>query len=311
LDNISVSKLGFGTSRIGGASLVNGKRIGVKPLSKWKAVYMLKYAYDNGINFFDTSDKYGNAEELLGEALSRVRHKVVIATKCGLTDKNERDFSIPYINVCIENSLRRLKTDYLDIFQLAKPYASHVNDKLISFFEKKIEEGKIRRFGISVIGDEDSHVFLGKKIITSFQIFYNLLFVSSHELINKCAHNKRFVIVRSPLNSGILSGKYTAETKFDKQDPKSRIFHGNLLKKRLEYVDRLKCHFCLSEDEILSFSLNFVLSNNNVNVVIPAASHIKQLQDYIRIFNRRKRFDEYEMKEIVKFIKSEKITYSL
>ena len=309
MDIFSVSKLGFGTSRIGGTSLLNGKRIDAKPISKRDALGILKYAYDSGINFFDTSDRYGNAEELLGEAFSKVRQNVVIATKCGLTSKKERNFSVPYINSCIESSLRRLKTDYIDIFQLAKPEVEHVNGELLEFFEKKIKEGVIRYFGISVIENDDSHLRTG--IITSFQIFYNLLFVSSHELINKCARKDRFVIIRSPLNSGILSGTYTVETKFDKLDSKNKIFCSKLLEERLKYVNRVRRHFDLSMNEVMSFSLNFIFSNTNVNVVIPAASDIRQLESYIKIFNSEKRFGEYEINEILKFVKSENMAYSL
>lgn len=305
MDIFSVSKLGFGTSQIGGPSLINGEMIGAKPILKSEAINILKYAYDNGINFFDTSDKYGNAEDLLGEVFSKIRDKVIIATKCGLTDTGGRNFSIPYINTWLENSLRRLRTDYIDIFQLAKPDLKEVTDELLSFFEKNIEEGKIRYFGISVIGNDDGQVYLSKEIIKSFQIFYNLLFPGSHELINKCVQNNRFVIIRSPLNSGILSGKYTMNTKFDKIDSRSRIFHGKLLKERLECVKKIKNHFNLSSDEVLAFSLNFIFSNDNVSVVIPAASKIEQLESYINIFNKKRCFNGIQIKEIISFVQNE------
>lgn len=305
MDIFKVCRLGFGTSQIGGPALINGKMTGAKPIPKRVAVDILRCAYDNGINFFDTSDKYGNAEELLGEAFSEIRNKVVIATKCGLVHDERRDFSIPYINACMENSLRRMRTDYIDIFQLAKPDAGQITDGLLSFFEKRIRDGKIRYFGISIIGKENEDAYLSKKIITSLQVFYNLLFTESHEFIDRCGQANKFVIVRSPLNSGILSGRYTMDTRFDKVDTRSAIFHGRLLKERLECVEKLKGRFDLSPDGVLAFSLNFIISNDNVDVVIPAASKVEQLEDYINIFNKKNRFDEIEIKEIMDFVRNE------
>lgn len=303
MDIRKVSKLGFGTSQIGGPSLISGKLVGPKPIPKKTAIGILRYAYESGINFFDTSDKYGNAEELLGEVFCRARGNVVIATKCGLTENQGRDFSAAYVNTCLENSLRRLKADYIDIFQLTKPDVSQVGDELLMFLGKKIREGKIRHFGISVIGNDDGQAYLPKKIIQSLQIFHNLLFSESCELINKCAKNNKFVIIRSPLNSGILSGKYTKDTKFDKFDPRNKIFRNTLLRERLECIEKIKTHFNLSSDMVLAFSLNFIFSNDNVNVVIPAASKITQLKRYINIFNEDKRFTKTESKEILNFLR--------
>tara|TARA_B100000315_G_scaffold53617_1_gene47962 strand:- start:845 stop:1156 length:312 start_codon:yes stop_codon:yes gene_type:complete len=101
------------------------------------------------------------------------------------------------------------------------------------------------------------------------------------------------------------------ETKFDKLDSKNKIFCSKLLEERLKYVNRVRRHFDLSMNEVMSFSLNFIFSNTNVNVVIPAASDIRQLEAYIKIFNSEKRFGESEINEIVKFVKSENMAYSL
>ena len=263
MDIFKVSRLGFGTSQIGGPSLIKGKLSGAKPIPKNEAMSILEYAYDNGINFFDTSDRYGNAEELLAEAFSKKRNKVMIATKCGLTDTKKRNFAIPYINTCLENSLRRLKTDYIDIFQLTKPDIKEVTDALLAFFAEKIKQGKIRHFGISVTGNKDGQAYLDKEIIKSFQIFYNLLFTESHDLIENCAKNEKFVIIRSPLNSGILSGRYNMDAKFDEVDSRRTIFCRRLLKERLECVEKIKKYFNLSPDQVLGFALNFIFYQIN------------------------------------------------
>lgn len=305
MDIFKVCKLGFGTSQIGGPSLIDGRLTGARRIPKNEALGILGYAYDNGINFFDTSDRYGNAEELLAEAFSRKRDRVVIATKCGLADAGKRNFAVDYINKCLENSLRRLKTDYIDIFQLAKPSPKEVTQELLDFFKEKIKQGKIRYFGISVIGNSDGLTYASKEVIKSLQIFYNLLFTKNRDLIENCVKNGKFVIVRSPLNSGILSGEYTMDTKFDEVDSRSTIFCGSLLKERLGCVEKIKNHFNISSNQVLRFALNFILSDDKINVVIPAASKIVQLKEYIRIFNEVKRFNRNKLAQINNFLEKE------
>jgi aryl-alcohol dehydrogenase-like predicted oxidoreductase len=302
MDIFNITKLGFGTSRIGGPSLINNEMTGAKPIPKEDALNILKYAYDNGINFYDTSDKYGNAERLLGEAFYKIRDKVVIATKCGLTDTGGRNFSIPYIDKCIESSLYRLKTDYIDIFQLAKPEVDHVTEELQEFFKEKIKEGKIRYFGISVSSCKNSKTYLDNENIKSLQILHNLLFIENEEFIEESRKKNKFVIIRSPLNSGILSGKYTTNTRFDKIDGRSKYFFGETFCERLRSVGEIKSRFSLSSDGVLDFALKYILSNKNVNVVIPAASNINQLKEYIRIYTR-KYFNEKERDDILCFLR--------
>lgn len=304
MDIFKVSRLGFGTSQIGGPLLVSGRPYGARPIPKKEAMNILKYAFENGINFFDTSDKYGNAEGLLGAVFSRKRNKVVIATKCGITDEGDRKFNVSYINRCLEGSLRRLGTDYVDIFQLAKPSPEDLTDELIGLLERKVAEGKIRHFGVSVFGAEDGACYMHKRIVKSLQIFYNLLFTESHELIKQCAENNKFVIVRSPLNSGLLSGRYSLNTRFHKIDPRGKIFRGDLLRERLENIDKVKKHFDLLSSGLLRFALNFVFSNKNINTVIPAASRMSQLRDYLNVYNHMRRIDREETERILRYLRT-------
>lgn len=305
MDIRSVSKLGFGTSQIGGPSVIGGKLVGPDRLNEKEALAILDHAYENGISFFDTSDKYGNAEELLGKAFGRVRDKVVIATKCGLTEGDERDFSIGHIDRCLGASLKRLKSDYIDIFQLAKPDPADVTDELLAFMEKKTREGRIRRFGISVSGSKDGAEFLKMDAVGSMQIFYNVLFTQDHELIAKTASRGKFVVVRSPLNSGMLSGRYTLGTSFGSTDPRGAIFSGEVMSARLSAIEKMKKRFGLASDEVMPFALNFILSNESVGVVIPAASKLDQLKGYIAVFRKMRRLSRSEIEEVVSFSRRE------
>ncbi|MBF0479362.1 MAG: aldo/keto reductase [Candidatus Omnitrophica bacterium] len=298
-----INKLGFGTSQIGGPTLIDGQWTGAKPVAQDDAVRILRYAFDQGVNFFDTSDKYGLAEDFIGVAFATDRHKICLATKCGITDLGKRDFSISYVRGCLEKSLKRMRTDYIDIFQLAKPQVEDVNDSILSFAEQMKKEGKIRHFGISII-DEDSY-YLEDQHITSLQIFYNLLFVGCHEFLKKSREQGKMVIIRSPLNSGILSGRYTLETKFQPMDARSQFFKGELFRERLENLEKIKTHFGLTAQEVLPFSLNFILSNPAINSVIPAASRIEQLQQYLEIFRGMNRMSPAEVEQVVYYIQNE------
>ena len=116
--SIKVSEIGLGTSQIGN---IDGTLPGVKPITKAEAMRILETALDGGINFFDTSDGYGAAEELLGELPQEKKKQAFLATKAGLMDSGERCFSQDYLILQAENSLRKLKVEAIDLFQLNKP----------------------------------------------------------------------------------------------------------------------------------------------------------------------------------------------
>jgi len=172
--NLMVSEVGFGTAQIGGTSLIKGKPFGSKPISDKEAYEILSLAKEAGINFFDSSDMYGDglAEKRLGVFFSG-SHDVVIATKCGF-DKNEnRRFDRPYVMKTIDGSLRRLKRERIDLFQFAKATLSHIEqDDLIETVSYLKEKGKIAYAGISVGNIEDGIGFVKHGVWDSLQIIY-------------------------------------------------------------------------------------------------------------------------------------------
>ena len=184
--NLMVSEVGFGTAQIGGPALIKGKPFGSKPISDKEAYEILSLAKEAGINFFDSSDMYGDglAEKRLGAFFSG-SHDVLIATKCGIDKNGNRRFDRPYVMKTIEGSLRRLKRERIDLFQFAKATLSHIeHDELIETVSYLKEKGKIAYAGISVGNIEDGIGFIKHGVWDSLQIIYNLLTLDFKGLIN-------------------------------------------------------------------------------------------------------------------------------
>ena len=148
--SFNVSEIGFGTSQLANT---DHKHTGVKYVPLNEARKILHTAVNNGINFFDTSPDYGNAESLVSEIKKTYGNEIIIATKGGLKSNGTRDFSPSFLEKQVETSLKTLNVDCLDIFQLKKPTLKDLRDgKLFYFLETLKKKGKIKHSGV-VIGD--------------------------------------------------------------------------------------------------------------------------------------------------------------
>lgn len=224
--NITVSEIGFGAWGIGGS--VDGA-LGYGPTDPQKSKEALETAFDIGINFFDTSDLYGfgNSEKVIGQALKNVRDRVVIATKVGYLDANHKqDFSPEYIRRSIEGSLRRLETDYVDLYQLHSPPLKTLreNPLILPTMESLQREGKIREFSISVNSPEDGAVAINEFDFNCIQANLNLTDQRAMDngLLSMCARENIGFIARTPLSFGFLTGHYSSTDSFHKQDHRGR-----------------------------------------------------------------------------------------
>lgn len=208
---------------------------------------------DSGINFFDTADVYGlgKAEELLGKAVQGKRDKVVIASKFGVrrTTDNTKTFfdnSPAWIREAIEGSLKRLHTDYLDIYQIHDLDGVTPAEDIVGTLDKLKEEGKIRYYGLSNILTKDIPVLLpfrGKFV--SFQNQYSL---ACRDYENDIRNISRELDINpftwGSLGQGILTGKYGRDIRFPEDDRRSRPtypnFHGEKLQKNIDIVECMK-----------------------------------------------------------------------
>ncbi|QYR20508.1 aldo/keto reductase [Paenibacillus sp. sptzw28] len=240
-----ISVIGFGSWAIGGGGWASAWGSQDDQLS----IESIRAALDAGITFYDTAAIYGlgHSEEVLGRALKGDRHKVVVATKCGLVwDENQTiSRSGAYDSVIreAEASLRRLGTDYIDLYQMHWPDTETPAEETMRAMDKLIQDGKIRYAGVSNYDVPLLQKSLSVRHVDSLQPPYSILRPAAEkELLPFCLENGIGVVAYSPLTSGLLSGNYTYDTTFSEDDWRSRnaAHTGEGLRKNVDKVDKLK-----------------------------------------------------------------------
>lgn len=206
-----LGKTGLAVTVLGhGAMEIRGPRIwGGRPVTDAEAERILHAVLDSGINFIDTAWDYGLSEEYIGKFIAQRRHEYILATKCGCTwvDKGDHD-ETPHVwtrenlRRNIESSLQRMKTDFIDIWQLHNPSAEEVEkDELVAFMEEVKKEGKVRHIAISSTLPH-LPVFLKWGVFETFQIPYSALERSHEAAIQRVADSGCGVIVRGGVARG-------------------------------------------------------------------------------------------------------------
>jgi aryl-alcohol dehydrogenase-like predicted oxidoreductase len=211
---IQVSALGFGCWPIGGLIIEDGKSVGWGAVDDEESIRAVRRAIDLGVTFFDSAETYGRSEEVLGRAFEGRRDQIVIATKFGSTFDRARstigedDLRPESMRTSLEGSLRRLKTSYLDLYQL------HVGDcpaeqalVLRDALEDLVQEGKIRSYGWSTDQVKNARLFAEGQHCTAIQQHFNIL-EGNADLLAFCEAVNLASINRGPLGMGLLSGKY-------------------------------------------------------------------------------------------------------
>ena len=219
---LTVSEIGFGAWGIGGTS--NGA-IAYGPTDDEESKAALSLAFESGVTFYDTADLYGygHSERLLGGVFRKRRGQVVIASKVGfLRASGEQDFSPQHIRRSVESSLRRLETDYLDVYQLHDPPIDRLghDERIVNTMEELKAEGKIRVVGISVRSPDDGVVAVRRWRFECLQVNFNMVDqrVVANGFLDLCQAEGVGVVCRTPLCLGFLTGKYAAGTVFGAQD---------------------------------------------------------------------------------------------
>jgi aryl-alcohol dehydrogenase-like predicted oxidoreductase len=280
-NHLQVSELGFGTAQLANT---DNKYHGTPYVPLEEAREILALLIDGGINFFDTAPQYGTAEMLLGECKAKYGEKITIATKVGLSTEGVRSFALPFLQKQITKSQKALGVEQLDILQLNKPQLSDLADgSLFKFLSDLKKSGTIKMAGIVVEDMATGFQGIKSDVVDSMEIFYNLLFLEAEPLL-EAAHKKGVgTIVRSPLNSGILSGCYKPDQKFSDNDDRSIFFHGTGFIDRLQRLKKIQNSLNISDAELLNFSIRFIVSNPYVTTVIPGVSKIKQAKNLVAL----------------------------
>ena len=232
----------------------------------------IRIGIEQGITYFDKADVYGlgTAERILAKGIGNKRQNVVIATKFGVrrTEDNTRtyyDISPAWMRQAVDGSLKRLNTDYIDIYQIHYLDGITPLDEVIEGLEKLKKEGKIRYYGLSNIRLKDMDIikpFAGR--FCSFQNQYSLACRDyEKDIIELSKIIDMTPLTWGSLGQGILTGKYGRDTVMDKNDKRSRKtypnFHGEKLQKNMDIVDEMKKMELTYGKKPASIALRFIL----------------------------------------------------
>ncbi len=256
---------------------------------------LLKKALDKGINFFDTSDTYGDgrSERFLSEIIKSTSERIFVTTKVGRRIRGTdypKGYKHQHIEEFIDRSLKNLGVECIDLLQLHCP-PSEIYSKIETYqvMDEIVKKGKIANYGVSVHKISDAMEAIKFPNVKSIQIVFNIFRQKPAEEFFKEAKKKKIgVIVRGPLASGLLSGSMNKNTKFPENDHRNYNINGSAFdigdtfsgvnfNKGLEAVDKIKKlkpkNISLSE-----LALKWILSHDAVSVVIPGAVNKSQVE---------------------------------
>jgi aryl-alcohol dehydrogenase-like predicted oxidoreductase len=289
--NLRVSELCLGTMMFGDQTDLD------------EAERIVGSAREHGINFIDTADVYGKgrSEEMVGKLLVNDRHDWVLATKLGnpMSDRpNQSHYSRNWIIREVENSLKRLFTDYLDILYLHLDFHEENLEEAVRSLGDLIRHGKIRSFGLSNFrGWRIAEVVrlcekAGVPLPVVCQPYYNLLNRTPEvEILPACSHYGLGVVPYSPIARGVLTGKYLPgqrppnNTRAGRGD--KRMMETEFREESLQIAQRLKLHSEARGIRLGQFATAWVLANLNVSSVIAGPRTLAQMEDYYRAMEVR------------------------
>ena len=296
-----VSEIGLGAWQLGNAS-------GWQSISEKDAISIVKKALDYGINFFDTAPNYGygSGEERLGKALKDVeRSKIVINTKFGHTNSGITNFKSDYIRESLEGSLKRLQVDYVDSLIIHNPpleYLDGNKNDHYEILERLIEEGKIKAYGASLDTYEEMKLFMDTTNAKVIEAFFNILHQDTSIAFDMAIKKDVGIIIKIPLDSGWLSGKYNSESVFN--DIRSRWSREDI-QTRAHLVNRVK-NILNVKDNLAQKAISFCLNYDAVSTVIPGNVNMAQLTNNVESINNPlskkliKKLEEFYLNEVKK-----------
>jgi len=282
-----ISEVGLGTWQLGSADW--------GAISDAEAFAILDTFINLGGNFIDTADVYGMgmSEQVIGRFLKTVDKEVFVATKLGRRqDGNNgwpQNFSYDLMRVQIESSLKNLQLQQLFLEQLhCIPAAELQAGKVFDYLRKLQDEKLIRHWGVSVETSEEALLCLEQEGISSLQIIFNLFRQHiADEVFEKADKKGVALIVRVPLASGLLTGKFTEHTKFAEKDHRNynadgAAFNAGETFSGIEFSAGLQrskeMAELLPDDRMASWAIRWILDHPAVTTVIPGASKVVQVQ---------------------------------
>jgi len=276
-DSINISEIGLGAWQL-------GQNSGWKSMTETEALKLVHKSLDLGINFFDTAPNYGHgtSEERLGKALKgKDRSKIVINTKFGHTHTGTLNFSSDYIRESLEGSLKRLQLDYVDSLIIHNPPSEYFDGNKNDHYEildKLIDEGKIKAYGASLDTYDDMKLLINTTNSKVIEAFFNIFHQDTLRGFEKAQNKDVGIIVKIPLDSGWLTGKYNAESRFN--DIRSRWSEEDI-ETRARLVTKVKS-IIGTEENLAQMAIAFCLAYGAISTVIPGNVNIEQLTSNVR-----------------------------
>ncbi|WKL48823.1 aldo/keto reductase [Flavobacterium pectinovorum] len=280
-NGLEVSALGLGCM---GLSFGYGK-----PTEKNEAIALIRAAYEKGVTFFDTAECYGpfTNEEIVGEALAPFRKEVVIATKFGFQDGDSKkglDSSPARIKAVVEASLKRLKTDYIDLFYQHRVDPNVPIEEVAETVKELIQEGKVKHFGLSEAGVETIRRAHIVQPVAALQSEYSLFYREPEkEIIPTLEELGIGFVPFSPLGKGFLTGAINEETKFEASDFRNVVprFSEENRKANQTLVDLVKSIASEKNAAPSQIALAWLLAQKPWIVPIPGTTKLHRLEENI------------------------------
>ncbi len=281
---LRVSEVGFGAWAIGGTSY--------GPTRDEDSLDALEAAWESGVNFFDTADTYGHghSETLLSRFLkNKPRHQTIIASKVGWDfyhGASRKNFDLTYVRFALEQSLKRLELETIDLYQLHNPSIELIKrGELVGLLEEFKREGKIRFIGTSIHSKDEAFAAMEDPRVDTLQLVFNLLDQRMAEEVFPEAQAKNIgLIVREPLAFGMLTGKYTADHEFHKIDHRRR-FMREQLENDLKKIEAVKGVLSTKHLPLVRAALEFILNFYSLSTVIPGAKSRAQVLENVQASN--------------------------
>jgi len=291
---IEVSALGMGCWAVGGPWTWAQPDAEPYPAGWGKtddkvSIHAIHAGLDAGITLFDTAANYGagHSEIILGQALKGRREEVVIATKFGHNVNEEEKFVygddsqiLDSVRGDVDNSLRRMQTDFIDIYQLhAGGYDPALALDLRGVLEDLVKEGKIRWYGWSTDLVNRARVFANGTHCTSIQFRLNAIY-DNQEMRELCASHNLAGINKDPLNKGILTGKFTKQSTFPMDDIRSQAnFEGDHIAQRLKTVNALRDVLTSRDRSMAQGAIAYIWTLDERMIPIPGFKTVEQVLD--------------------------------
>ena len=259
-------------------------------VSEDKAKEVLKSSFENGVNFFDTADVYGmgRSEKFVGEFIKSVSERIYVATKAGRQINPhvaEGYYNKELMESYVDQSLSNLNVETIDLLQMhCPPTEVYSSDHTFDMLDHLVSKGKIQHYGFSVQTVDEALACIKRPNTKSIQVIFNIFRQKPAEKLFEIAKEKKVaIIVRVPLASGLLTGKFSKDSSFAPDDHRNyningdafdvgETFSGVNFNKALDAVEHLK-NILPTDITLSQLSLRWILMHDAVSVVIPGAKN--------------------------------------